>query len=58
MSKGDKKMFNVDLEFSEEELRHATEIKAAVEKALKQVYPKIDFTMILCYWVLCTPAEA
>jgi hypothetical protein len=56
MSKGDKKMFNV--EFSQEELQKATEIKAAIMAALGPIYPKIDFTMILCYWVLCTPAEA
>jgi len=56
MSKGNKKMFNTSI--SQEELENANEIRQAVESAVKEVNPKVDFTMVLCYWIRAVPAEA
>tara|TARA_Y100001973_G_C5106166_1_gene285260 strand:+ start:686 stop:853 length:168 start_codon:yes stop_codon:yes gene_type:complete len=55
MSKGDK-MF--DLSLSEEELQSAAEIKEIIESAVREVNPKVNFTMLICYWLCSVPAEA
>ena len=57
MSRKKKKMF-LDRKITQQDIDDAVDMKAIIEDAFINVYPLVDFEMLLLWWLSSEPAEA